>query len=120
LAKKRRLDLIFLYVVDASFAGAMDEAMAVTLTDELRRLGRCLLQIAEKRALKRGVPVQLVIREGKVQPSIEALIRETGASALVIGSPRTGPEPQVFDRRQLGDFAASIQRTTGAEVLVVE
>ena len=46
LAKERGAELIFLCVVDPSFAGLVDEAMVATLTDELQRLGRSLLSIA--------------------------------------------------------------------------
>lgn len=120
LAKERGSDLIFLYVVDTNFAGTVDEAMAVTLTDELRRLGKCLLRLAQKRAREQNLTAQLAVREGRIQQSIEAFIRETGASTLVIGAPRTGPPPQMFDRSELSEFTAAIQQVTGAEVIVVE
>jgi nucleotide-binding universal stress UspA family protein len=120
MALQREADLIFLYIVDPSFAGAMDEAMAVTLSDELQRLGKCLLQIAEGRAIVHGVTAQLALREGELQPTIEAFIREVGASALVIGSPQSGPEPQAFDEGRLRAFVQGIEQATGTEVVVVE
>jgi nucleotide-binding universal stress UspA family protein len=120
LAKERGVELVFLYVVDLSFAGALDEVMAVTLADELRRLGRCLLHIAEARALESGLDAKIVVQEGTVQSVVEDFVRKVDASALVIGSPQSGPEPQMFDQERLGKFAAAVREATGVEVVVAE
>jgi nucleotide-binding universal stress UspA family protein len=120
LAKERGSELIFLYVVDPSFAGDIEEAMVDTLTDELRRLGKCLLRLARTRARERGQAAQIAIRRGAIQQSVIAYLQEADASTLVVGSPQPDAGPQTFDRERLSGFAAAVQAATGVEVVVVE
>ena len=48
LARERSDELVFLCVVDPNFAGPQSEAVAAALEDELKRLGRSLLNIARR------------------------------------------------------------------------
>jgi len=120
LAQERGCELVFLYIVDPSFAGDIEEAMLATLTDELRRLGKCLLCLAQTRARERGQAARTAIRRGRIQQTITAYLQEVEASVLVIGSPQHGAGPQTFDRERLSGFAAAVQQATGVEVVVVE
>jgi nucleotide-binding universal stress UspA family protein len=120
LAQERGCELVFLYVVDPSFAGNVEEAMVAVLTDELRRLGRCLLRLAQTRAREQDQAARTAIRRGRLQETITAYLQEVEASVLVIGSPQPGPEPQTFDRERLSGFATAVQQATGVEVVVVE
>lgn len=120
LAQEQGDDLVFLYVVDSGFAGTVDEAMRATLTDELRRLGKCLLRLAQTRALEQGLKARAVIREGKVPECIEMFVREVGASTLVIGSPQRGAGRHMFEREGLSHFSDALQQSTGIEVVVAE
>jgi nucleotide-binding universal stress UspA family protein len=120
LAQEKGAELIFLYVIDPSFAGTVDEALTDTLVDELRLLGKCLLRLAQTRARKKGLKAQVAIRQGDVQQSIEAFVGEVGASMLIVGAPQPGTAAETFEPERLNDFAAAIQRATGVEVLVVE
>ena len=119
LAKERNTELIFLCVVDASFAGPLDERLAAALDDELKRLGRSLLSIAEKRAQEQGVSARTVCISGPVWESIEGFLQEINASAFVIGSPRSSRAHQAFGSGDVAGFAESLRQTVGVEVIVV-
>lgn len=118
LAKERAAKLIFLFVADPSFAGPMDDALEAALTDELTRLGRALLHIAQERAQGQGVDAEVAIRHGQVQQNIEEYVRQVQASTLVVGAPQTSSVPRVFNSEEMNDFATAIQQATGVEVVV--
>jgi nucleotide-binding universal stress UspA family protein len=118
LAKERGADLIFLFVADSSFAGPVDKPLGAALDDELARLGRSLLYIAQERAREQGVMAQAAIRQGTVKQSIEEYVRKVNASTLVVGSPQTSQVPQAFTTEELGDFATAVREATGVEVVV--
>lgn len=118
LAKERDAQLIFLFVADPSFAGPMDKALETALADELARLGRSLLYIAQARARKQGLETEVVVRHGKVQQGIEEFVRQVNASTLVIGAPQTSVVPQAFSSEELQRFVSEVQQGTGVEVVV--
>lgn len=119
LAKERNTELIFLCVVDASFAGPLDERLAAALDDELRRLGRSLLNIAEMRAQEQGVSARTVCISGLVWESIEGFLQEINANTLVIGSSRSSAIDQAFGSGDVAEFAELLRQTVGVEVIVV-
>ena len=119
LAKERNRELIFLCVVDASFAGPLNERLAAVLDDELKRLGRSLLNIAETRAQEQGVSARTVCISGPVWESIEGFLQEINASACVVGSPRSNVTHQAFVSGDVAEFAKSLRQTMGIEVIVV-
>jgi nucleotide-binding universal stress UspA family protein len=119
LAKERDTELIFLCVVDASFAGPLDERLAAALDDELKRLGRSLLNIAETRAQEQGVSARTVCMSGPVWESIEKFLQETDDGTLVIGSSRSNAMDQAFGSGDVTDFAKSLRQAVGVEVIVV-
>ncbi len=119
LAKERGTELIFLCVVDPSFAGLEDEAMVATLTDELQRLGRSLLSIAQARARKQDVVARTAVRSGAVWQNIEEYVRKVDADALVIGVPRTSSTPRAFGSGDVHHLAETVHKATGVEVVVV-
>lgn len=118
LAKQRDAKLTFLFVADPSFAGSLVKPLESALTDELSRLGRSLLFIAQARARKQGIEADIVIRHGGVQQSIQDYVRQVDASVLVIGAPQTSPVPQTFDQEELNRFADEMHQATGVEVVV--
>jgi nucleotide-binding universal stress UspA family protein len=119
LATERNAELTFLCVVDPGFAGPVDEELALALADELRRLGRSLLCIAQARARERGVEAQTHIRCGPIRQSIKEYLREVNASTLVIGSPKTDTKQQAFDSEGVHNFAQAVHEATDVEVVVV-
>ena len=119
LAKERATELIFLCVVDPGFAGPLSKPLAVALEDELKRLGRSLLYIAQAQAREQGVVARVMCRTGPVWESIEAYLRETDAATLVIGSPRDGTALRAFGCGDVDQFAETVCQSTGVEVVVV-
>jgi nucleotide-binding universal stress UspA family protein len=119
LAKERDAELIFLYIVDPSLVGPVDESLAEALNDEMTRMGRSLMRIAQGRARERDVTAQAVVRHGAVQQNIKDFVCEVGASTLVIGAPRTGTVPQAFTPTGIQRFAQEVHEETGVEVVVV-
>lgn len=120
LAGDRQLPLIFLYVADPSLDRPVDEALAAALADELERLGKRLLCIAQTRAREQGIDADMVVRRGLMQHTIKDFLREVNASALILGIPRTSSGTQAFGPDGVPEFAREIQTATGVEVVVVE
>lgn len=119
LAKERGEELLFLCVVDPSFAGAMDEPLTCALNDELKRLGRSLLCIAQARAQQQGIHAKTVVRSGPVTESIEAALREFDAGTLVIGAPGAGAGTEAFGSEDVNRLADAVRQSTGTEVVLV-
>ena len=119
LAKKRGAELIFLYVVDLSPVGPVDDSMVKALEDEMAWLGRALLGIAKGRARQQGLTAQAVVIHGPLQQSIADYLRQVGASTLVIGTPRTSAASQTFTLEGIQRFAQSVRQETGVEVVIV-
>jgi nucleotide-binding universal stress UspA family protein len=119
LAEEQGAELVFLYVVDPSFVGPVDEALTEALNDEMMRLGRALLSIARDRAHAHGLTAQVVIRHGPVEQNIKDYVRGVGTSTLVIGAPRTISSPQAFTPEGIQNLAQAVHQETGIEVIVV-
>jgi len=119
LANERDTELIFLCVVDPSFVKLVDKSLAETLADELWRMGKSLLSIAQARAKKRGIATQTDVLHGDARQSIEEYIRKVDASTLVIGATKTNSTPQVLGVGNVNHFAEAIHEATGVEVIVV-
>ena len=112
LASERDAELIFLCVVDPRFAKLADESLAVSLADELQRMGESLLSIAQTRAQKQNVVTRTAVLHGSAWQNIEDYVRKVDAGALVIGSPRTGSE-------SVHHLAEEMHKNTGVEVVLV-
>ncbi len=119
LAKERGTDLIFLYVADCGFAKPLSPTLEAALNDELMRLGRSLVSIAQVRAQDQGVNARVVVLCGEVRESIEEYLRQVDASTLVIGAPRPTSAQRALDAEGVNQFADAIRQTTGVEVVVV-
>jgi nucleotide-binding universal stress UspA family protein len=119
LAQERGADLIFLCIVDASFANPLNERLAVALEDELKRLGRSLLYVAEARAQERGIAAQTVCMSGPIRENIQTYLERVGASTLVIGDSRSHAIHQAFGSGKVSDFANMLRQTVNVEVIVV-
>ncbi|MGD2179280.1 MAG: universal stress protein [Anaerolineae bacterium] len=119
LAKERGAELVFLCIVDPGFAGPMDEPLTCALNDELKRLGRSLLCIAQARAQEQGIDAKTVVRSGPVRESVEAALRELDADTLVIGAPRAGSRTEAFGTEEVDRLADAVRQSTGVDVLLV-
>jgi hypothetical protein len=119
LAQERQAALIFLCVFDASYAEHLNHPLAAAVEKEEQWLGRGLLGIAQARARKEGVEADAVVRSGPVLETIEAFLRQAGASSLVLGQPRDESTLATFRAGRVHDFAQRIRQDTGIEVIVV-
>jgi nucleotide-binding universal stress UspA family protein len=119
LAKEQGAELIFLYVVDTSSVGPVDDSLVEVLKDEMVRLGRALLRIAQGRAHEQGLTAQAIVVHGPLQQSIKDYLRQVEAGMLVIGMPRTSGAPRAFTREGIQQFAQAVRDETDVEVMVV-
>jgi nucleotide-binding universal stress UspA family protein len=119
LAKEQGAELVFLCSVDPGFAGPMDEPLTCALNDELKRLGRSLLCIAQARAQQQGIDAKTVVRSGPVTENIEAALREFNADTLVIGAPGAASRTEAFGSEDVNRLADAVGQSTGVEVVVV-
>jgi nucleotide-binding universal stress UspA family protein len=119
LAKERKAELVFLFVLDPGLARTLNGALAAAVEQEQEWLGRALLGIAQARAHKEGVEARAVIRRGPVLDTIEAYLRQVEASTLVIGEPRAVSTSATFHPGKVHHFAEQIGQDTGVEAVVV-
>ncbi len=123
LAVEEDRPLVFLYVVDISFAedmgpGLGDTGAPAALYAELKWVGRALLSIAQQQALRVGVNAEIAIREGAVREQIAQYVSEAGAARLLLGAPR-GRTALVADEDGVELLAQGIREATGVLVDVV-
>ncbi len=120
LAKERGTDLIFLCVADPSFVEVQDEMLAAALADELVRLGRSMVCIAQSRAQEQGLEAQTVVQCGPVWQTIEAFLRQVNAGTLVIGMPKDEARLRAFEPGEVHRFVETLRRNMDIEVIMVE
>ena len=119
LAKETGAELIFLYVADPSFAEFKDEVRTAALCDELTRLGRSLLCMAESRAERQAAKAQSVAMCGPVWQTIEEYLRQVNAGTLVIGAPQTGATLRPLEPGDMDRFIDRVRETTDIDVVLV-
>jgi nucleotide-binding universal stress UspA family protein len=87
LARQRQADIIFLYIVDAAFAGGHTEKFDIEqVQDSLREIGRLVLEQAKERARQHGLRARGEIREGNVADEIQRFVEEhADMDVLVVG-----------------------------------
>jgi nucleotide-binding universal stress UspA family protein len=119
LAKERGSELIFLCVMETGFAGSVGDRLEEALREELQRLGRSLLGIAQARARDQGVNARTIVCQGPVQKSIETHLRELEASTLVIGVTRSESDGDEFKTEEIKRFSKALSDSTGVEVIAV-
>lgn len=110
--------LVFLYIIDTSNVGTIEEHLHEALQEELRWMGSALLNIAHKRADNRNISSRIVIREGKVQEEICKFLEDEGADRLFLGAPR-GITTTSFGDDPIERFAEAIERESGVYVEIV-
>jgi nucleotide-binding universal stress UspA family protein len=117
LAKERGDALVFLYVVDLRFLDKTSAPIVVDVQNEMAKMGKFLLVMAQERAGEQGVAAETVCREGKVREVLKQAASEEGASLIVLGRP-AGDE-SAFELAGLQAFAAELEAETGVETLIV-
>lgn len=117
LAKIRDSDILFVYVADVNFTEDISGSIVLDVAAEMENMGEFLLQKAKKRAEKEGVTARTVIKHGEFQAALLEAARESGASAVVLGSP--GEDSSITQREYLEKLSASLAEEAGLETLIV-
>lgn len=118
LASENGDELVFVFIVDTSFLDKTERAVRPdVVTDELIHMGEFLLSMAQERAAGKGVRAQLRIARGKVRQVLTETVQAEEADVLVLGRPTDVDSASSL--AALEHLAAEIQKTTGAQVLVL-
>ena len=117
LAKKRGLDLLFLYVINVQFLGLTALPKVVDIEAELEEMGDFLLAMAQERAQKVGVKASTTVRSGVFQTVLKEILREYPIETIVIGtsSQSTGVVTPDFVKK----LAEEVSRESGVEFIVL-
>lgn len=117
LAKERGDTLVFLYVVDLRFLDKTAAPIVVDVENEMTKMGKFLLLMAQERAAKQAVEADTICYRGEVREELKNAARQEGVSLVVLGRP-AGAE-SVFEWAGLQAFAAEIKAETGVETRIV-
>jgi len=87
LARKHKAQIIFVYVVDTSFAYGQTSKLPMEVVQaEIRNLGELILQQASLKAKEQGIAARTEVREGAIATEIAAFVqRHKKLDALVVG-----------------------------------
>ena len=118
LALEVKLPLYFLYVVNLDFLSHTQSSKTSTITDELYQMGEFILFTAQEKAQSKGIRAEGVIRHGNVREEIISLAIELSAKYVVLGVPVGEEERNVFAIDRLKEFGKSIEKESGAEVIL--
>ncbi len=122
LAKENQAELIFVYVVDATFL----KGMTVQLTTEfaqktLENLGAHILERAEEIAASQGVlNSKKILRPGSILEELKKIIDEEQADLLVIGHEERSFFEKILFKGEVEDHIQELINRTGVSVLVIK
>jgi nucleotide-binding universal stress UspA family protein len=87
LAREQQAALIFLYVVDAGFAAGQTGKFDIEMVaNDLREIGKIVLEQAQQRARQEGVRAHGEMREGDVADEIQSFVAQhKDMEVLVVG-----------------------------------
>ncbi len=108
-----------MHVIDVSRVEGVGTSIAGAVLSELEHIGTSLLSIAAARAQAQGVKAETVILHGPVPATLEAYLRDSQVTTLIIGSPDNDPARNVFDGQSLNQFAEHLRTTLNMAVEVV-
>jgi nucleotide-binding universal stress UspA family protein len=117
LAKERGDTLVFLYVVDLRFLDKTAAPIVVDVGNEVTKMGKFLLLMAQERAAAQGITAQTIVRHGRLRTELVVAARESRADLVVLGRPLD--EKAIFDQAALQAFAHDLQVETGIEVCIL-
>lgn len=112
--------IYFLYVVNLDFLERTASSRTHMISKELRQMGSFILLSARVQAEKAGVSAEGVTREGNVSAEIIALCQEIGAAYVVLGSPESEKEDNIFTHERLLQFKEKIETESGARAVLAE
>ena len=119
LAKRHNANLIYVYVVDATFLKGGTMLPPKDFEKSLERIGRHILELAEEIALTQGVTPKKVVKKGNVLEALKEVVTEEKADLLILGhEKRTFFEKAMF-KGNVEDHIQELKQQTGVEVNVV-
>ena len=115
-AKEHNQTICFVFVIDLGVLG-LTEVLAhkQIVSHEMANLASFVLLAAKIEAKRNGVQAEGVTRFGKLDEEIVALVKEKGASVVIIGQTKPGKEREINSET----LTSMIQNQTQAEVILV-
>ncbi len=111
--------LIFFYVTDVEFLAFANYGMRQdVVANEMDKMAEFLMIMAVERAEKEGVQAEYLIRRGRLEDELKAVVREQGITLVVLGRPEG--EESAFKLAGLRALADRIRLDTGVEVWIPE
>jgi nucleotide-binding universal stress UspA family protein len=118
LAKRRGLDLLFLYVSNVSFMKRTASPFVVDIEGEIEEMGEFLLTMAQERAEKAGVKAKMTVRQGRFRRVLKKVIAEHHIGTVVLGSAARGSGITTLD--YLTDLGEELSERLEVEFIVVQ
>lgn len=120
LARATGLPLVYLYVVNTDFMRCTTELSHVDeAAREIAKLGEFILAIAVERAEAEGVKAEGIIRVGKWNEKLRAVVKEIQPQYVVLGSPGLDSPQERTATENLKKRGAELKAEFGVEVLMV-
>lgn len=118
LAKERGANLIFLYVSNVEFLGAVSRPTHVeVLEDELDHMGEFLLAMAQERAAAAGWKAEAEVRRGSFANALRDVINSHDVDVVVLGTP--GDENAMTTSPFLMNLKHTLVEEFGVEVILL-
>jgi nucleotide-binding universal stress UspA family protein len=121
LAKQNGAQLFYVYAVDLAFlkGGRMGSLSQDVVAQEIEKLGKQIMALAEQIAASEGVKPEKIIRRGTVLEVLGQVMNEQKADLLVLGhEERTFFEKHLF-KGDVEDHIRELKARTGAEVTII-
>lgn len=120
LALETGARLTFFHALDAEFLGYATIGPLSVIYKELQEMGEFTMLILVDRAQRRGVQeVDYVMSEGNVRRQLRQAAIRTEAKVMVMGRPTRSPGSNVFQLREIEEFAAELATEGELELRLV-
>mgnify|MGYP006278667847 CR=1 FL=1 len=117
LARETGGTIHFLYVVNLDFLTLSTSSKTDRIREDMRGMGEFILIDAQDKALRQGTRAETVVSDGDVIDQIIALAKEKNARYVVLGTPVSEKENNLFTRNKSQAAAERISSETQAEVV---
>jgi len=119
LAAESDQRIYFLYVVNLDFLTHTQSSRIHSITEEMTQMGEFILLSAQATANARNVGAEGVVRQGNIGEEIVSLCLEVKADYVILGTPQTEREENIFNIQRLNTFRERLEGETGAQVVLV-
>lgn len=117
LAKETGETIYFLYVINLDFLTHSTSSRTDRIYEDMRAMGEFILIDAQDRAHRLGAKAETVIADGNVIKQIIAVASGKNARYVVLGTPSSENENNLFVRNKSQAVAERIRSETQAEVI---